>query len=73
MIIFLSLPLSFRGIQIEDDYWKQILTNNTNDQFRIAENIRNRQKLRNKKIEQYETGQPHNWTDPRAPGDCQAV
>ena len=39
----------YRGIPIEDE-WKQILTNNTTDQFRIAENIRNRHKIRNKKI-----------------------
>ena len=50
--------------------WKLIFEDNPDDQFKIAENIRKRQKLRNKKIDKYEAGQPQEWSDSRAPGDC---
>ena len=63
---------SYENFPKENDC-TQVLQNNTDDQFQIAETIRKRLQLRKKKIKNYAAGHPDDWTDPRAPGDCQAV
>jgi hypothetical protein len=60
---------SYENIPTEET-WKLIIEGDPDDQFKIAENIRKRQKLRNKKIDEYEAGHPQEWSDSRTPGDC---
>ena len=63
---------SYRNIEPVNN-WKNIFGNEPDEQFRIAENVRKRLKIRNKNIENYEAGQPQDFPDSRAPGDCRAV
>ena len=47
-----------------------IYGNNPDEQFEIAKNVRNRLKIRNLIIENYEAGYPQDFFDPMAPGHC---
>ena len=68
MIHFMSCSL-YENIPVEET-WKLIILGDPDDQFKIAENIRKMQMLRNKKIYKYEAGHPQEWSDSRTPGDC---
>ena len=47
--------------------WKTIFENNPDEQFEIAENIKKRQRQRNRKIEMHEAGHLHILSDSKAP------
>ena len=63
---------AYTNIAIETD-WKLIFEDNPETQFRVAENIRKRLRIRKRKIQDYEAGHPQEYADSRAPGDCKAV
>jgi hypothetical protein len=53
--------------------WTNIFENKPDEQFRIAKLVKQRLRIRNKKIDNYEAGQTQDSPDSRAPGDCRAV
>jgi hypothetical protein len=63
---------AYTNVEIETD-WKSIFEDNPETQFRVAENIRKRLRIRKRKIQDYEAGHPQEYADSRAPGDCRAV
>ena len=63
---------AYTNVAIETD-WKSIFEDIPETQFRVAENIRKRLRIRKRKIQDYEAGLPQEYADSRAPGDCRAV
>ena len=50
--------------------WESINSNNPDEQFEIALNVRKRLKVRSMTIDNYEAGHPQVVSDSKAPGDC---